>query len=80
MPSNGDFPRINELQQHIFDDINPWSELLASVACGIGSTHVTTLQVSLAQAVFSRDMLFNIKFIADWESIRLRKQKKSIKQ
>ena len=33
------------------------------------------MKASLAQLVFNRDMLLNIKFIADWETIRLRKQK-----
>ena len=34
----------------------------------------TTLQATPAQLLFSRDMLLNIKFLADWESIWLRKQ------
>ena len=71
----GDMLRTKELQKHTFDEIDPWSELLASVAWAIRSTHHTTLQASPAQLIFSRDMLLNIKFIADWESIRLRKQK-----
>ena len=33
------------------------------------------MKASPAQLVFNRDMLLNIKFIADWETIRLRKQK-----
>ncbi len=66
--------RTKELQKHTFDTVDPWSELLASVAWAICSTHHTTLHASLAQLVFSRDMLLNIKFIADWEAIMLRKQ------
>ena len=67
--------RTKELQKHTFDMIDPWSEILASVAWAIRSTHHTTLQASPAQFIFSRDMLLNVKFIADWEAIRLRKQK-----
>ena len=48
---------------------------MASVAWGIRSTHHSTLKATPAQLVFNRDMLLNIKFIADWETIRLRKQK-----
>ena len=70
----GDMLRTKELQKHTFDTVDPWSELLASVAWAIRSTHHTTLQASPAQLVFSRDMLLNVKFIADWEAIRLRKQ------
>ena len=71
----GDMLRTKNLQNYDFDDIDPWGELLASVAWAIRSTHHTTLQASPAQLVFSRDMMLNIKFIADWEAIRLRKQK-----
>ena len=62
-----------ELQKHTFDEIDPWSELLASVAWAIRSTHHTTLQALPAQLIFSCDMLLNVKLIADWEAIRLRK-------
>ena len=71
----GDMLHTKNLQSYDFDDIDPWGELLASVAWAIRSTHHTTLQASPAQLVFSRDMMLNIKFIADWEAIRLRKQK-----
>ena len=63
------------LQSYDFDNPDPWSELLASVAWEICSTHHTTLQASPAQLVFIQDMMLNIKLIADWEAIRLRKQK-----
>ncbi len=66
--------RTKELQKPTFETVDPWSELLASVAWAICSTHHTILQASPAQLIFSRDMLLNMKFIADWEAIRLRKQ------
>ena len=62
------------LEQYNFDDVDPWGELLASVAWAIRSTHHTTLQASPTQLVFGRDMLLDMKFIADWEAIRLKKQ------
>ena len=40
--------------------MDPWSELLGSVAWAICSTH---------------HMLLNLKFVADWEAIKLRKQR-----
>ena len=67
--------RTKNLQDHDFDDVDPWGELLASVAWAIRSTHHTTLQASPAQLVFGRDMLLDMKFVADWEAIRLRKQR-----
>ena len=71
----GNMLRTKNLQQHDFDDMDPWSELLASVAWAIRSTHHTTLQATPGQLVFGRDMLLNLKFVADWEAIRLRKQR-----
>ena len=59
-----------------FDAIDPWSEQLASVAWTIYSTHHTILKATPGQQlVFDRDMLLNLKFVADWGAIRLRKQK-----
>ena len=71
----GNMLRTKDLQTHDFDDVDPWSDLLASVAWAICSTHHTTLQATPGQLVFGRDMLLNVKFIADWEAIRLRKQR-----
>ena len=55
--------------------MDPWSELLGSVAWAIHSTHHTILQAIPSQLVFGRDMLLKLKFVADWEAIKLRKQK-----
>jgi len=70
----GDMLRTKNLQQYDFDALDPWNDILASVAWAIRSTHHSTLKASPAQLVFNRDMLLNVKFIADWEMIRLRKQ------
>ena len=67
--------RIKNLQKYDFDDIDPWSEPQASVVWKIHSTLHTTLQVTPGQLVFGTDILLNLKFVADWGTIRLRKQK-----
>ena len=55
--------------------MDPWSELLlASVVWTICSTHHTSLWATPDQLVFARDILSNLKFVADWEAIRHRKQ------
>lgn len=41
----------------------------------IRATYHTTLQATPAQLVFGRDAIMNIKFEADWNLIRERKQK-----
>ena len=67
--------RTKNLKQYNFDDVDPWGEIITSVAWAIHSTHHTTLQTSLIQLVFGRDMLFDMKLIVDWETIMLKKQK-----
>jgi transposase InsO family protein len=63
-----------ELETYDFDDLDPWGEILASVAWAIHSTYHTTLDATPGQLVFGRDMILGIQHIADWEHIRLRKQ------
>ena len=67
--------RAKSLQKYDFDDMDPWSELVASVVWAICSKHHTTLQATPGQLVFGRDILLNLKFVADWEAIRVRNQK-----
>jgi hypothetical protein len=38
-------------------------------AWAIHSTHHTVLKASPGEAIFGRDMLFDISFIADWKKI-----------
>ena len=71
----GDMLHTKNLHQYDFDALDLWSDILVSVSWAICSTHHSTLKASPAQLVFNRDMLLNIKFIADWETIRLRIQK-----
>ena len=48
----GNMLRTKNLQEYDFDDMDPWSELLGSLAWAIHSTHHTTLQATLGQLVF----------------------------
>ena len=43
----GDMLCTKNFEQYNFDDVDPWSELLASVTWAISSTHHTTLPLSL---------------------------------
>ena len=61
--------RTKNLQDHDFNDVDPWGQLLASVAWAIHSTHHTTLRASPAQLVFGRDMLLDMKFVADHRTL-----------
>ena len=48
------------------DDIDAF---LTNAAWAIRATHHTVLQLSLGTAIFGRDMLFDIPYIADWNAI-----------
>ena len=65
--------RTKNLQKYDFDDIVTWSEVLGSVVWAICNTYHTALQAPSGQLVFVRDILLKIKFVGDWEAIRLRK-------
>ncbi len=48
-------------------DINVF---LSDAAWAVCSTYHTVLKASPGAAIFGQDMLFNIRFIADWQKIR----------
>ena len=62
-----DMIKTKELDKFIFDYIDPWGEILSSVAWAIRSSYHSTLQATPAQIVFGRDMLFNMKKVINWQ-------------
>jgi hypothetical protein len=64
-----------DLENQELEDDNPFIYFLQSAAWAIRSTFHTTLQASPYQIVFGRDMIHNVAFKANWDSIRRRKQK-----
>ena len=63
-----------DLQNNYLDEDEPCSEILATADFAVLSTYHPTLQATPNQLVYGRDMILNTLFIADWESIRLRKK------
>ncbi len=53
------------------DDVNVF---LDNVAWAIRSTYHRVLNASPGAAIFGRDMLFDIPFVADWHKIGERRQ------
>ena len=51
-------------------------EYISNVGWAIRSTHHTMLGSSPGAAIFGRDMLFDIQYIADWSAIGKRRQNK----
>lgn len=51
-----------------------WNQVLQPCAWAVRSTYHTTMEATPGQLVFGRDMIYDIKFKANWEYIRKRKQ------
>ena len=49
-------------------------ELLTNIAWAVRSTYHTVLKTTPGAAIFGRDMLFDIPYLADWNQIRKRRQ------
>jgi len=64
-----------DLKNKVVDYINPWGEILSSVAYAIRASYHSTLGNTPSQLVFGRDMLFNLNTIIDWKLISAKKQK-----
>jgi hypothetical protein len=52
-----------------------WEGILAAVGFAMRSTVHTTTQATPAQLVFNRDAMHNVRFEADWQYIKERKQR-----
>ena len=63
-----------ELENQIFDYINPWGEILSSISCEIRASFHSTHQVTPAQMFFGRDMIFNLKSLINWKVVSARNQ------
>jgi hypothetical protein len=59
------------LFQDMADTINASdiTDFLTNTACIVHSTYHTVLKTSSGVAIFGRDMLFDIPFLADWSKI-----------
>ena len=59
------------------EDLSPETvdDFIVNAAWAVRSTHHTVLQATPGAAIFGRDMLFDIPFLADWCAIGKRRQK-----
>mgnify|MGYP005753024869 CR=1 FL=1 len=68
----GNMIRSTQVQNSTEEE--PWAGILAAVAFATRATYHTTLQATPAQLVFGRDAILNVKFEANWQYIKQRKQ------
>ena len=70
----GNMLRTMELENVIFDTVDPWSGILANCAWAIRSTAHSIMEATPAQLVFRRDMLFDLPFKVKWRDIKKKRQ------
>ena len=61
--------RTSELDMAESVDSGSVEDFLDNAAWALRSTHHTVLKTSPGAAIFGRDMMFNIPFVADWTKI-----------
>ena len=71
----GNMLRTSNLEGSDLDENDPFDEFLTNTAWAIRSTHHSTLGCSPGAAIFGRDMMFNIPYLADWTEIGKQRQK-----
>ena len=64
-----------DLQNIYLDEDKPWLGIIATTAFAVRSMYHATLQSTQGNLVFESDMILNTLFTADWEAIKLSKQK-----
>ena len=82
--ANSPVERIHQVIRHmfltknfkekIFDNIDPFGSILASVAWAIRASYNSATQATPAQLVFGRDMMFNISSLINWKEVSIRKK------
>ena len=55
-----------DLDNKVFDYIDPWDETLASIAGAIRVSYHLTILATPGQAVFGRYIIFNLASVLNW--------------
>ena len=64
-----------DLDNKVFDYIDPWGETLASTAWAIRSSYHRTIMATPGQAVFGIYMLFNLASVVHWRVLTVAKKR-----
>ena len=64
-----------KLKVQILDYIDPFGEILPSIAWAVRASYNSATDTTPAQLVFGRDMLFNLKALINWKELSIKKQK-----
>ena len=63
-----------DLDNKIFDYVDPWSETLAYIGWSIRASYHCTIMATLGQAAFDRDMIFKLTSVIDLRVINTANQ------
>ena len=63
-----------DLDNKVFENIDPWDEFLASISWDIRVSYNRTNQATPVQVVFERDIIFNLVSVVYWGVITVSKQ------
>ena len=66
-----------DLDEKLFDYINPWGETLSSILWDIRESYQRNLKFTPGQTFFFKDMIFNLTPIVDLESYNPKKSGKT---
>ena len=64
-----------DLDNKVFNYINPWGETLVSISWVIIDSYSCTIIATPGQSVFGMDMLFNVASVIDWQVVTTVKQR-----
>lgn len=87
--ANAPVERVHQVIQHMlatkdlenmeYDFIDPWGEILSSVAWAIRASYHSILKASPGQLIYGQDMIFNMNKVVDWKLIEANKQQQVIR-
>ena len=72
----GSMLKTKDLVNVVFDVVDPWSDIIASIAFAVRCSHHSTLNATPGQLVFGRDMLLDIAYVPNYQNAWRRKQKR----
>ena len=66
-----------DLDNKVFEYIDPLGETLAYIACSIRASYHHNITATPGQAFFGRDVLFNLESAVDWRVVTAAKQRQA---
>jgi hypothetical protein len=70
---------VKDLESQTFDFIDPWGEILSSVAWAVRASYHSTFKATPGELVFGQDMIFNMNKVVDWQLAEKQKQDQIIR-